>query len=122
MTVILNELPYYDALTYVNVNHQVVQVLPHQIIVWVSLSLRDVIALDGTAPRFPVVLDTGSNFGFAISEKHLDQWSGLTREALEQLGTISINRFVVPRLAAAVWLHPNMKGERDVFRKCLDSD
>jgi hypothetical protein len=110
-------MPYHDTFTYVNVDHQLVQVLPHQIIVWVSLSVRDVLGLPASTPRFPAALDTGNSYGFALSEQHLERWSGLTRQALEQLGSVSINRVSVPRLAAAVWLHRNKKGERDLFRR-----
>jgi hypothetical protein len=117
MTTILNELAYHDIFSLVDVNRQVVQVLPHQIIVWVSLSPRDVLALDASTPRFPAVLDTGNSYGFAITEKHLEEWSGLTRPALQQIGTVNINRSSVPRLVAAVWLHSNKKGERDVISR-----
>src|SRR5438094_7777 len=69
MTTILHELPYLDTIGYVDVNRQAVQVLPHQIIVWVSLSLRNVLALDTPAPRFPAILDTGNSYGFSIAGK-----------------------------------------------------
>jgi hypothetical protein len=117
MTTILQEMPYHDTFTDVTVDHQLVQVLPHQIIVWVSLSLRNVLALPVSARRFPAILDTGNSYGFALAQRHLEQWTGLTRQALEQLGSVNINRVIVPRLAAAVWLHRNKKGERDAFRR-----
>jgi hypothetical protein len=117
MTTILNELPYHDTFTYVDVEHQVVQVLPHQIIVWVSLSLRGLLALASPPRRFPALLDTGNNYGFAIAERHLEQWTGLHRQDMDQLGSVNINRISVPRLSAAVWLHPNKKGERDTFSR-----
>jgi hypothetical protein len=117
MTTILQDLPYYDTVTYADVNRQLVQVLPHQIVVWVSLSLRSVPALPAPLLRFPAVLDSGNSYGFALAEHHLVQWAGLTREALEELGAVLINRVRVPRQAAAVWLHPNKKGERDAFRR-----
>jgi hypothetical protein len=78
MTVILNEPPYHDTFSEVSVDRQVVQVLPHQIIVWVSPSLRSVLALSAPPRRFPAVLDTGNSYGFAISEKHLEAWAGLS--------------------------------------------
>ncbi len=115
MTIILQEMPYYDTVTYANVDRQLVQVMPHQIIVWVSLSVRTVHSLPVSSPRFPVVLDSGNTYGFAISEKHLELWTGLTLQALEHLGSVSINRVSVPRLDATVWLHPNKKGERNSF-------
>ena len=110
MTTIFNLLPYYDSVSLVDVHRQVVQVLPHQIIVWVSLTHRSVLMPDAVTQRFPAVLDTGNSFGFAITEHYLEHWSGLTRQALEQIGVVNINRASVPRLAAAVWLHPNQKG------------
>src|SRR5262245_21501325 len=114
---LLHEMPYHDTPTYVEVARQLVQVIPHQIVVWVSLSPRSVFALPASSPRFPAVLDTGTSYGFAIGERHLERWTGLTPQALEELGSVTINRVRVPRLAAAVWLHPNKKGKRDVFRR-----
>jgi hypothetical protein len=117
MTLILQDLPYYDTISYADVNRQLVQIVPHQIVVWVSLSLRSTPALSGSPLRFPAILDTGNSYGFALAERHLEQWAGLTRQMLEELGTVLINRARVPRQSAAVWLHPNKKGERDTFRR-----
>jgi hypothetical protein len=38
MTTILQELPYHSTISYVDINRQLVQIVPHQIVVWVSLS------------------------------------------------------------------------------------
>lgn len=115
MTTIFHELPYSDALSFVEVNHQAVPVLPHQIVVWVSLIPGNVRELASTTPRFPAILDTGNTFGFALSEKHLEQWAVLSRESVEEMGKVKINRLTIPRLSATVWLHPNRKGVRDAF-------
>ena len=117
MTIILHELPYHDTLTYAEVDRQLVQVIPHQIIVWVSITPRKVLTLPASVSRLPAVLDTGNSYGFAITERHLERWAGLTRQVLEELGSVNINRVRVPRVAATVWLHPNKKGERDAFRR-----
>jgi hypothetical protein len=116
MTLIWNDLPYSDLAGTLTVGSEVVQVLPHQIVAWVSLSVRGLVALDATTPRFPALLDTGNSFGFALSERRLAGWSGCPPAALGRLGDVIINRCRVPRLAADVWLSRNRKGQRDVFR------
>lgn len=117
MTLILDQLPYSDQYDHVDVGREYVSLAPHQIIIWVSLSIRDLLALPSDAPRFPAILDTGNNFGFALSERHLVHWAGSNRNDLPQLSRISVNRVSVPRLEAALWVHRNQKGERDTFRK-----
>src|SRR5215470_8295079 len=69
MTKILDRLPYADALGSVVVRGEQVSVLAHQIIVWVSLSPREVLQLDEDSPRIPAILDTGNTFGFSIAEE-----------------------------------------------------
>jgi hypothetical protein len=117
MKYILQDLPYSDQPTSVSVGQEYVPIIPHQIMVRVSLSDRGLPVLTPSASRFPALLDTGNAFGFALSERRLQTWSGCTRAALAVLGTVNINRFSVPRLAADVWIHRNRKGLRDVFRR-----
>jgi hypothetical protein len=116
MTLILSDLPYSDQPGTVTVGGEVVQALPHQVLVWVSVCVRGLAALDRATPRFPAILDTGNTFGFALAERRLTAWSGCPVAALGRLGDVLINRNRVPRLAADVWLHRNRKGQRGAFR------
>src|SRR5438034_9959113 len=92
MTKILNQVPYSDALGSVVVRGEQVDVLAHQIIVWVSVSTSATLQLDENSPRIPAILDTGNTFGFSIAEEHLVRWCGLSLELLRVLGPIFINR------------------------------
>lgn len=117
MSKVLDRLPYSDAVGSVTVCGEKVTVLAHQIIVWVSLSTRDVLRLEVNTPRIPAILDTGNTFGFSIAEEQLVRWSGLRPELLKILGPVFINRQRLNRHAADVWLHRNRPGKRDVFRE-----
>ena len=92
MTKILDQVPYADALASVVVRGEQVDVLAHQIIVWVSVSTSATLQLDENSPRIPAILDTGNTFGLAIAEEHLDRWCGLSPQLLRVLGPIFLNR------------------------------
>src|SRR5262245_11381785 len=114
MTIILNELPYFAEANHVSVGNEYVPTLPHQIIIWVSLSARG--PHRPLSPRFPAILDTGDTFGFTLSERRLTGWTGFDLRVADPLGTVRINQFRVPRYALDVWIYRNRKGQRDVFR------
>lgn len=59
---ILRQLPFQDSVSFVEVYGEAVAIRAYQIIVWVSLSISEI--LDGDAPCFPAVLDTGYNHNF----------------------------------------------------------
>src|SRR5947209_6294505 len=99
MTRILDQVPYSDALGSVAVRGEQVDVLAHQIIVWVSISTTATLQLDEDSPRIPAILDTGNTFGFSIAEEHLVRWCGLNSQLLRVLGPIFINRQCVNRHA-----------------------
>jgi hypothetical protein len=123
MTKILDQVPYSDTLGSVVVCGEQVHVLAHQIIVWVSVTLRTALQLDVSTPRVPAILDTGNTFGFSIAEEHLVRWCGLSPQLLRVLGPIFINRQHVNRHAANVWLHRNRPKKRDALRDqpfCLE--
>jgi hypothetical protein len=116
MTKVLDQLPYYGTPGEVVVQGEPVAVLAHQIIVWVSVSTKDVVRLPEDVWRFPAILDTGNTFGFSIAEDQLARWCGLHTQVLELLGPVFINRRALPRHAADVWLHRNRRRQRDAFR------
>ena len=59
------------------------------------------------APRFPAILDTGNNHNFAIRQAHLERWAPMI---LPEAGRVEIGTFIIPLLAANVWIHPNRPG------------
>jgi hypothetical protein len=113
---IFDQLPYADTSGTVLRDGELLPVLAHQIIVWVSISLRDALRVDAGVPKLPAILDTGNSFGMSIAEDQLVRWCGLRPEWLEVLGPVFINRQRLHRHAADVWLHRNRRGQRDAFR------
>jgi hypothetical protein len=116
MSKILDQLPYPDVLDAVVVQGERIPILAHQIIVWVSVSRRDVVDLEADAPRFPAILDTGNTFRFSLAEDHVIRWCGLRLFHLDVLGPVLINRQRLNRYAADVWIHRNRRKQRDAFR------
>jgi hypothetical protein len=95
--------------------NDVVTVRPFQIVIWVSLTHARQPSLSPDAPRFLAILDPGHSHNFSIQEQHLRQWAGHTPQSLRTLGNVRVNRVPVPLLAAHVWIHPNLSGQRDQF-------
>jgi hypothetical protein len=97
-----------------------VSVKPYQIIVWISVSPFDVLALPANAPRFPAVLDTGTSHNFSIREEQLVAWAGIQPRFEGALGRgrvrgLGVTGQEVPLLGYNVWLHPNRPGQRDQY-------
>jgi hypothetical protein len=70
---ILDRLPYDDHQTEVALPDGTAPVLPYQIVVTVSISVRDLMELPDGAARFPAVLDTGHTHNLAIRQEQLDR-------------------------------------------------
>jgi hypothetical protein len=102
---ILNRLLFSERRSDVLTPDGIAEVKPFQIVVLVTLVMKDVLELDPGAPRFPAVLDTGNNHNFAIREEHLRRWARLSLP--EQRHSITVDGQRVPLLNARVWLHPN---------------
>jgi len=112
---ILNRLTYAAEQTPpVTVRGQAVMVKPHQVVLWVSVSVRGLVKWDSRTPVFPAILDTGNTFTFSIFQSQLIQWAGIRPELLRVLGQIRLAGRYYPRREADVWLHPNLPGKRDV--------
>jgi hypothetical protein len=92
---------------------QTVTIRPYQIIVWVSLTVRDVI---DDPLRFPAVLDTAHNHNFSIREEQLE-WAGLQEAMLEKVGEIRVNRQEVRLRKGYVWIYRNRPGSAELLPK-----
>src|SRR5271166_6791818 len=115
MTAILRRLPFREVADEVSCELERLPVKPYQIIVWVSVTARNVVDLPRHAPRIPAILDTGHNHHFSIHERQLADWALLQRNLLPPRGTIKVEGATVPLHRATVWLHPNQPGFRDRF-------
>jgi hypothetical protein len=110
---ILDRLPIPEDRTSLRFGDRYVAIHANQILVWVSVRLSEVLVVEENIPRFPALLDTGSNFGFSVQDRHLRDWAGIDPGLLEVLGGITIEGKVVTRREATVWLHPNIPGRQD---------
>lgn len=104
---ILNKLPIHDKPAVLPVPVGSLIALPGQIILRASLTPEDVDQLSGFEPTFPVVVDTGNTFTFAIRKRQLDLWLS---HVFQEIGDIKVSGVVVPRYEAKLWIHPNIKG------------
>jgi len=105
MKTIVNRSPYFQEPTTAESPTGRVIVRPHQIIVWVSLVLRDQVSRS-----FPAILDTGHSHNFSIRQGQVDDWAGVD---LRRIGTARINRRTVELKEAQLALHRNIRGKRD---------
>jgi hypothetical protein len=67
---ILDRLPFSETRSEVWTPDRIATVKPYQIVVTVSLSVRELIEPDPGLPQFPAILDTGNNHNFAIREQN----------------------------------------------------
>ncbi len=114
---VLRQLPFRASPHTVEVAEEEVRVRAYQIVVWVSLSIQDVLAKD--ARRFPAVLDTGHSHNFSIREDQLLPWAGVAAASLAGLGSIVVNRDEVPLRAAHLWVHRNRPGTVELLPKAF---
>jgi hypothetical protein len=114
MTKILDQLPILEKQTFPKFDDKHIKVRRDQILVWVSIHLAGVLQPEKNIPKIPALLDTGFNFDFSIQDRHLREWAGINPALLPLLGDIEINDQTVNRHEAAVWLHPNVPGKREV--------
>jgi hypothetical protein len=114
MPKIIENLPYFTEPTYENVGRETVQVKPYQVVVWVSLTVAELLEWVPAIPRFPAILDPGNNHNFSLQEVHLLHWARLALQDLQPLGAIMERGRRVRCYAANVWLHRNVPGMRSV--------
>jgi hypothetical protein len=113
---ILSRLPYATRPTELFVRGEAVPVRPYQIVVWVSVSLRDVSGWDPRTPRLPAILDTGNNHNFTIGSGQLTRWAGIHPALLPRLGAIREGGRRITLHAADIWLHRNRRGTTELQR------
>jgi hypothetical protein len=115
MAKILDHLPIPTKEEMDFVGPEQVRIKECEIITWVSLSVKGILKLDPTAPRFPAILDTGHTHNFSIQEQHLTRWAGIPPEDLRLLGHIRQAGRRLPLYAVNVWLHPNVPHGRKLL-------
>jgi hypothetical protein len=115
MPPVLRALPYSDSRTTALVRGAPVEVLAHQIIVWVGVAQPQERRPSPNSPRFPAILDTGFSGTFAISPVQLERWADLKWNALPFDPTFRMKYFgvEVPHRRANLWVYPNQYGWRD---------
>ena len=78
---ILNQFPISPVETVVSLpGGRCLTAKPYQVIVTVSLTVRETIS-----PAFPAFLDSGHNHNFSISEEHLRVWAGIDPNVLRPM-------------------------------------
>jgi hypothetical protein len=97
--------PYFSKKTKVTFQNQIIEIKAYQIIVWVSISAREIAEWDLKIPKIPAILDTGFTHNFAISEVQLRQWTGIYPDHLPELKKMRETGERVPLRAASLWLH-----------------
>jgi hypothetical protein len=88
MTAILHDFPFFQEATEVSMGLERLPIKAYQIIVWVSLTGRNVVELPPHASRLPAILDIGHNHNFAIQQRHLADGARLDVQTLGQIGAI----------------------------------
>ncbi|HKI38287.1 MAG TPA: hypothetical protein VKA46_40940 [Gemmataceae bacterium] len=81
MARILDRLPVPRQDTMTFVGQEAVTIHAYEILVWVSLAVRDVMD-PARLPRFPALIDTAHTHNFSIQEEHLRRWAGLSLDAM----------------------------------------
>jgi hypothetical protein len=102
---ILDRLPFSESRSEVWTPDRLATVKPYQIIVTVTLAVRELTEPNPGLPRFPAILDTGTNHNFAIRAEQLRSWARIT--ALESRHYITIQGRRVPLINAGLWLFCN---------------
>jgi hypothetical protein len=82
-----------------------IELLPRQIILWISISSTPAPPPSGFSHRFPVVLDTGFNGNLLIQEEHLLDWAGFGPADLATIGTALVEGKAARTKEAEIWLH-----------------
>ena len=111
MTWIVNRLPFYEHETQVALPHGPVVVRPYQIVLWVSLRVREIVSRP-----FPAVLDIGHSHNFSIKTERLEDWAEVSSADVQRIGIAKVNERPVALVNAIVLLQRNVRGSRDEFR------
>ena len=113
MARILDRLPVPTQDTVAFLGPEAVTVHAYEILVWVSLAVRDVMDA-GQLPRFPALIDTAHTHNFSIREEHLRRWAGVSPDAMHLgRGRVRQQGRHFPLRAAHLWMHSNLPGHWD---------
>ena len=115
MSKILHRLPIPTRDDLVSVRDETVRLKQAEIIVWVSGTAKSSLGWNPTTPRFPAILDTGHTHNFSIQEQQLIRWARIRPELLRVLGRVRQAGKRILLQAANVWVHRNLRGERDLL-------
>jgi hypothetical protein len=110
---LLDRMPFPAETSEIAVRGERVRVRADQIIVWVSLSVREVLDQSPAVVPFPAILDTGHNHSFSLREQHLVTWAGIRPEALPLRGHTRDREQRVELRVANLWAHVNERGSRE---------
>jgi hypothetical protein len=113
MTAVLRKLPIQVEPDEVHCGLERISIKSYQIIVYMSITNREVVDLPPLASRLPAILDTGHNHNFSIDWQHLTKWAMLSRDQLPLRRNMPGNEGKAPFHRAKVWIHPNEPGQRD---------
>lgn len=111
---ILDRLPISEKRMSLRFGDKYATIHRNQVLIWVSVQLAGALEPEENIPRFPALLDTGNNFDFSVQDRQLREWAGIDPGLLVVLGDIEINRQIVKRREATVWLYPNIPGRQEV--------
>lgn len=111
MTWIVNRCPFFEKETQVAVPDGSIVVRPYQMVLWVSLQVRETISRP-----FPAVFDTGHSHNFSLRTEHLEKWAGVKTSDVPRIGAAKVNERPVALVRATVLLHRNVRGARDELR------
>ena len=116
---ILDRLPVIAEETEGFVGDERMRFHKEQIIIWMSITPADSDDPPSGLHRFPVILDTGHSFYFAMQEQHLLRWAGFSPGNLPVTGHIRHRGERVELRKAKLWLHQNEPGSTLFTQKCI---
>jgi hypothetical protein len=111
---ILDRLPISEKRTSLQFGDRFITIRLNQILVWVSVHLATTREPESNIPRFPALLDTGTNFAFSLPDRQLREWAGIDPSLLVSLGDAEINGQVVTCRRATVWVSPSSPGRQEL--------
>ncbi len=103
---IIRVVPFSETPHPAWVGDERVDVLPRQIILWISIT-RPREDIQPNTPRFPALLDTGFNQNLLISPDHLRRWAHFQANHLQPIRTTRIYGEETLFRNAEVWLYRN---------------
>lgn len=85
---LLDCVPFLADASEISFRGERIRVRANQILLWISLTERDVKNSNPRAIPFPAILDTGFNHSFAIQQRHLNEWAGIRPDAMGSVSNL----------------------------------